>query len=473
MTHSSIPFPSLRSKTWSSRLWLAPLLVSLAAIGACSDDDAGSDAPGGSSDVDSGHADAGADAIGTSDANQADDASDTDANDTSDASDTGDASDASDTTDAGADTGSTDDAGDAGDTSDASDAAAEPTFSDTKLVFTADVGTGPGVCYDIDTAAAVDCESAVDAWDLMFEVDAASHSYNIWTNGGVKGTGKGASFGPMSKEDAEAMASSKDVPGWFADYFGGTFVDFPWYAYDVLGTHDVSANGRVYVVDTGTDKYRVQLTSYYGAGGASGMVTLRYGKLTESTYDEVVLDATAGGFGAAPDSPANKAAYFDLDTGTIVDVDDTEARSNTVWDIAVKRFNVTLNGGASGPGTVKAAIADERDALYDANGDPIKAQFEGITADAMKAAFEAVDDATGLKFAADKANTYILNDGSDKSWFGVNPPPPSPPTFFARPENWWAIRSAGGDSYAKIHVTDVVSATRSFTIELFVQPKAE
>ena len=147
--------------------------------------------------------------------------------------------------------------------------------------------------------------------------------------------------------------------------------------------------------------------------------------------------------------------------------------SNTAWDIGIKRFNVTLNGGASGPGTVKGAIADARGDLYDASGKPIKAKFEAITAPSMQSAFEAVVDATGLTFKADKGNPYILNDGSEQSWFGVKPPPPMPPEFFARPENWWIVRSAGGDSYAKVHVTDIVSASRAFTIELFVQPKTK
>lgn len=445
MVRSPLSFRSLASKSGMPRFWFASLLASLVmVVGACSDDDDSKNATPDAADADSGIP-TDPDAGGQDDASTSDDAGTT-----PDASDPGDAG---------------TDAGDA--------APAGPVFSTTKLTFTAEVGAGPGVCYDIDTAAAVDCATGAGTWDLMFEVDAVNHSYNIWTAGGVKGTGQGASFGPVPQATIDAMASSKDVPGWFADYFGGVFVEFPWYEYDVLGTHDVSANGRVYVVDTGTDKYKVQLTSYYGEGGASGMVTLRYGKLSESTYDQVVLDATAGGFGAPPGSPSNKAAYFDLDAKAIVAIDDTEAKANAVWDIAVKRFNVTLNGGASGPGTVKAAVADKREALYDAGGKPIKAQFQAITPQGLKDAFEAVTTDTGLTYKLDKANPYILNDGSDKGWFGVNPPPPMPPTFFARPENWWAIRSAGGDSYAKFHVTKVDSATRAFTIELFVQPKAD
>lgn len=401
----------------------AALLVSAAALGACSDDpkSASPETPDGGT---------------TEDRSEADASADTSTNDAS--------------------------------------APASPVFGADKLTFTAEVGTGPGVCFDFDSAAALDCEAGADSWDLMFEVDATNHAYNLWTNGGVKGSGKGASFGPISQAEADAILSSKDVPGWFPDYLGGIFADSPWYAYDVMGTHDVTANGRVYVVDTGTDSYRVQLTSYYGAGGTSGKVTLRYGKLSETTYEEVVLDATAGGFGTPAGSPADRAAYFDLDGKAVVAISDAEARaSNQVWDIGIKRYNVTLNGGASGPGNVKGAIADAREDLYDASGEPIKAKFEAITAESMQSAFEAVVDAAGLTFKADRGNTYISNDGSDKSWFGVQPPPPTPPVFFARPENWWIVRSAGGDSYAKVHVTDVVSSSRSFTVELFVQPKPE
>lgn len=339
------------------------------------------------------------------------------------------------------------------------------------LFTTGNVVTADGVCFDFDEAVALDCTSGVADWDLMFDVDVARREFNIWTNGGVKGAadGKGVSFGPLAKEEYDQFPRGEVIPGWFPDFYGGIFADFTWYDYDVYGSHDITVNGRVYVVDTGADKFKVQLISYYGPGGASAMVTMRYAKLGETDYGEVTLDATAGGFGA--NDPRSRAAYFDLDTGTVVDINDEEAKANAVWDISVKRYEVKLNGGDVGPGGVTGAIADKRAHLYDADGLPVRTKFDAIDDDDMLAAFEAVDSDDGLTYVSDRGQPYIIGDGGVKSWFGVNPPPPIPPTFFARSENWWAVRSSAGDSYMLFHVTSVDYSDFNFTIEGYVQPR--
>ncbi len=348
----------------------------------------------------------------------------------------------------------------------------DPLFSSDPLVYTATVGSAEGrVCYDFDAEEEVDCDGAKATWDLMFEV--ANRSYNLWTNGGIYGAGDGAAFGPMTPDDAVGTGSSRSIPGWFRDFLGGVFIEYPWYEYNVMGTHDISANSRVYVVDTDTDLYRVQVISYYGAGGASGMVRVRWGLLSGTTYEEVELDATAGGFGAPIDDPKNRFAYLDLDAGVVVEIDDATARnSNTIWDIAFKRYDVILNGGASGPGSVKAAIADAQDALYDSDGNPIKAQFAAMTEQASIDAFLAVTSADGLAFTSDVANPYITNDGGPNSWFGYEIGGTGP-RFFANPDAWWAVRSAEGDSFAKLHVTEVDSTERAFTVEMFVQKRPD
>lgn len=350
----------------------------------------------------------------------------------------------------------------------------QPEFASESIRFEANnVVEAGGVCFDFDAPEQVDCEGDVARWDLMFEVDVQSRAFNIWTNGGVKGNGDGAAFGPLSAEEMAQFSAGEQIPGWFSDYFGGVFADSPWYAYDVLGSHDISANGRVYVVDTGTDKYKVQLVSYYGAGGASGQVSVRYVKLGETDTQLVVLDARAGGFGASADDPNNHAAYFDFDAGAVVDINDEEARTNTEWDIAIKRYDVTLNGGASGPGAVRGALADPRDAMYDEHEQPVRAAFVSQTEEEMLAAFDAVTSDDGLVYVTDSGQPYLNGDGGPTSWFGVNPPPPMPPTFYAREENWWVIRSASADSYMKLHVVDVDYASFSFAIEGYVQPRPQ
>lgn len=336
---------------------------------------------------------------------------------------------------------------------------------------TGNVVTAGGVCLDFDVAAAVDCAGGVADWDLMFDVDVARRAFNIWTNGGVRGAadGKGASFGPLARQEYDQFPRGEVIPGWFPDFYGGVFADFTWYDYDVYGSHDITVNGRVYVIDTGANKFKVQLVSYYGPGGASAMVTMRYAKLGEAEHKEVTLDATAGGFGA--NDPRSRAAYFDFDSDTVVDISDEDAKANAVWDISVKRYEVKLNGGDVGPGGVSGAIADTRGHLYDADSQPIRAKFDAINDADMLAAFEAVDSDAGLTYVTDRGQPYIIGDAGVKSWFGVNPPPPVPPTFFARPENWWAVRSSTGDSYMLFHVTGVEYSDFNFTIEGYVQPR--
>lgn len=343
-------------------------------------------------------------------------------------------------------------------------------FSTTPLVWTANVVGNGHACYDFDDAADVDCGSGADAWDLMFEV--AGTEWRLWTNGGVHGSGDGAAFGPMTPEEAAAMKSSKDIPGMFADYTGGIFASAPWYAYGVLGTHDISPNYRVYVVDTGAGKYRVQVLSYYSAAGESGRVTLRYGALGEESWEEIELDARAGGFGATKDDPANRHAYFDLDTGAVLDLDDVTARAaNTAWDLGFNRYGVLVNGGDAGPGEARAALAVAQTALYDEAGDPIKAAFEAVTpADALQA-FESVTNSAGLSFVEDEGHPYIIKDGSEKGWFGFEFSGGGP-RFFPRPEVWWAVRSSTRDSFAKLHVVGVDTSKREWRIELFVQPRS-
>jgi hypothetical protein len=78
------------------------------------------------------------------------------------------------------------------------------------------------------------------------------------------------------------------------------------------------------------------------SAGAVNLTTT--GDVTSGT-----IDATAGGTGAAADSPY---IYLDLTDGTKVAISDTAALSSTAWHIALKRASIKLNGGDSGPGTV-------------------------------------------------------------------------------------------------------------------------
>lgn len=321
---------------------------------------------------------------------------------------------------------------------------------------------------DFALEAEVDCEANADTWDLMFEV--AGRSWSIWTNGGVHGTGHGAAFGPMSPAAASEAYSIADIPGWFADPRGGAFLEYPWYTYSVFGTHDISANYRVFAIDTGTSKYKLQVRSYYGASGASARLQLHYAEIGGAGGHDLEVNASAGGFGATPDNPDNKFVYVDLDQGEVLDIDDDAATTNLAWDIAFKRFNVICNGGVSGPGTVGTALAAELDGMYDADGLPIRAAFEAATEDDADALFDTVTSTAGLTFTQDLGVPFIINDGGDDSWFQFEFGPGGP-TFFANPDVWWAVRGPQWQTFAKLHIIEatLASETRTFTAELHIQ----
>src|SRR3990167_733003 len=72
--------------------------------------------------------------------------------------------------------------------------------------------------------------------------------------------------------------------------------------------------------------------------------------------------------------------YFNLATGNTVSLTAAEAENSADWHIAFRRNAVKLNGGASGPGNVAAAVVVAQDDFYDAAGKPIASVFLNATA---------------------------------------------------------------------------------------------
>ena len=208
-----------------------------------------------------------------------------------------------------------------------------------------------------------------------------------------------------------------------------------------------------------------------GGGTPAGAAPNANNKPPANAAVTVKIDATAGGFGTPPGDPANKYTYFNLDTGQVVDISDTDAAASGAWHMAFKRANVNLNGGVSGPGAARGAVADAQDDFYDAaSGDPDVSVFTNATPDSELAAFEAVTSADGLAFAEDRYIPSIRGDGTADGWWLYSGPPAH--TVSANPDQWWLIKSAAGDSYAKFHVTNIVQASRDITLDLFIQSAA-
>jgi len=166
--------------------------------------------------------------------------------------------------------------------------AADNAFSTMATSWTAAIGAvGGSKCFDIDVADEVDCTAAATDWDVKVEVSADGRDWNIWTNGGVSGSGSGGAFDPAT---AETYVSGTNSPNdinitrfYRADSVGGLFKDNTWYAYNVLNQSPpfLWPNYRVYVIDTDVDdtdaaQYKLQVLSFYDDAGTSGMIKIRF-----------------------------------------------------------------------------------------------------------------------------------------------------------------------------------------------------
>lgn len=81
-------------------------------------------------------------------------------------------------------------------------------------------------------------------------------------------------------------------------------------------------------------------------------------------------------------------AYYDLDSGTKLTLTETEAATNSEWDISFRRTKVYLNAKASTP--VKAFATGNNADFFDDAKAPIKEKFINATAEAELADFVAV-----------------------------------------------------------------------------------
>lgn len=243
---------------------------------------------------------------------------------------------------------------------------------------------------------------ANDAWDLAFE------GFDVFTNGGVSGSGKSAAFGPL---DAISFLdeNAPQVPFMTEDKPGGAFLD--WYAYD--GTaHALYSRFHVYGVKDGDKLWKVQVLSYYGQrNGAtvSALYKLRVASIGDgSSAQEIDLDGTAGGTGS---SDANPSECIDLESGLRTMLTTAEARQSSAWHLCARRDSIFVNGEIGGPRGVGAL--DLQAGLVE----PLSAVTER-TSESAKSAFDAANATSfaGKSFRGDRVmsafSNHWLQDGA-------------------------------------------------------------
>lgn len=141
--------------------------------------------------------------------------------------------------------------------------------------------------------------------------------------------------------------------------------------------------------------------------------------------------------------------YVNLSRGEKVILTAEEAKTSTDWHLALRRTEIKINGGVSGAGKGKGALAATPDGFYDAEGNAVVSVFTNADADIQAQALRAEYDLSGLTF---KADSYVpVIQGAD--WYIYNG---ATHQISANTANGWLIRHADGATYSKF-VLDAVS----------------
>jgi hypothetical protein len=224
-----------------------------------------------------------------------------------------------------------------------------------------------------------DARASMD-WDLAFD------GYDVFTNGGVSGMGKGASFGPL--DATEYLHDRVPVfPFFLTDKTGGAFLD--WYGYE-QSSHALYSRYHVVGVKDGDRLWKVQVLGYYGErDGATipSLYKIRYAELFADgqgpTAELAGLDGTAGGTASPATAPSE---CLDFGTGARTRLTPDEAQQSSVWHICFRRASISVNGESGGPrgiGAVDLSAADTAgetlDALKKRTDASEKAAFDAVT----------------------------------------------------------------------------------------------
>lgn len=159
----------------------------------------------------------------------------------------------------------------------------------------------------------------------------------------------------------------------------------------------------------------------------------------------VVVDATSG-----------ERSMLDLASGAVVPTEDD------VWHVAYQKYvGFSTNGGASGPGSVEGCIAHQYDALFDADGKAVEAEFAALTMENTINNYNAVDADSCTDFEADSVKPGIVTE----DWYAYG----SPNNVVA--DNAFIIRHSDGQSYSRVKATEYYMAPdhSSYDVSLAVE----
>jgi hypothetical protein len=337
--------------------------------------------------------------------------------------------------------------------------------------------TGSSICYDIDAdIASADCTGT--AWDL--KVTSGARGTTLWTNSGTSGTGSGGAFGGPFDHAWTALAAlnsaTTDSAGlaWPAAVYtadtartvftGTNGIGSAIFEYGLGGSSDhllyptyrtflITSNATLAdpVGTAASPVYALQVVGYYGgtSGVSSGHPTIRWvDRANPAAVRELTFDASAGW------------VYVDLGTGAV-------ASQTGTWHIAFNRYNVKLNGGASGSGTVAGFVGRTPTGFYDSDDQAIAATVMAATPASTLADLTAADltvPATASAWVSDalasalNPTPQMTSTAYDYGWYVYDP---TTHRLTARADRGTLIRSGEGRSYARFHLTAIGYADAS------------
>lgn len=173
---------------------------------------------------------------------------------------------------------------------------------------------------------------------------------------------------------------------------------------------------------------------------------------------------------------ATETVYLNLDTGQMVD-------QGGDWHIAANRLSLKLNSGESGSGSVGGALAVPQDDFYDGNDQPRASVFTNATVNSEEEHLLGMLDEPARwqedAFVSAFGDAGVWSIYTNDQAAAENPGGPSAGDVTETPDVGYLVRSAEGNSYARMRVVDFYFPTRSgmgindFTFEFDVQASGE
>lgn len=369
---------------------------------------------------------------------------------------------------------------------------------------------GSSICYDFNSKAVVAGCTGTN-WDL--KVKSSGMSATLWTNSGTSGTGNGGAFGTPFDHTWTALSAWKNatidpvngtLPAtvFLKDSASGVFsgtndIASAAFEYGVTGAttdHLLYPTYRTYLITTNSaladnigtalaPVFALQITGYYGGAGGttSGYPSFRW--VDRSAPGTILSDSV--------NASGSDWVYYDLVAKAV-------SSATGTWHIAFNRYNIKLNGGESGSGTVAGFLAKTPTGFYDSTtGKPVASKFtDASNLTALAADLTASDLAVPATAAAWKKDTTASTlspaytgtypNPMNFGWYtyfptaaaaAANGLPAVAHLISANPDAGGLIRGGEGTTYARFHLTKIVYAdpnnnasAQTWTINFDVQP---